>query len=79
MKRMAEISNNPNAIDSKDCHDNKLCIRSLIFSVAYFPASTIIASLVNLPTKNGGTMLHGFIRAIPAAVKSGVVGMGINV
>ena len=61
------------------CHENPVFSMFCAFSDAYLPKLTVIASLVNLPTKKTGITLPGFTLAIPLAINNGVVGRRNNV
>src|ERR1035437_6907576 len=76
MNKSAQIRINPTTKLAIDFHDNAPWIILSACSDAYLPICTVMASLVNLPTKNAGIIYKGFIFAIPPARNSGVVGSG---
>src|SRR5674476_1188697 len=67
MNKSAQIRIIPTTKLAIDFHDNAPSIILSACSDAYFPICTVMASLVNLPTKKAGIIYKGFIFAIPAA------------
>jgi hypothetical protein len=78
-KSKAQISSIPNTVKPMLFHEVIVSLISPRFDATIFPVSTIMASLMNFPIRNGGMIAIGLTRATPAAVKIGVLGKGINV
>src|SRR6185369_9156170 len=76
--RTPPTTTRPNTINRIPFGENAPCRKSLRFAAAYSPANTIIPLLMSFPQKNGGSIHNGRIFAIPAAVNSGVVDIGVN-